>query len=59
MNRDKCKPKTNPNNESYLCRTLPRPQMKLPSKLPKEKKNTLYVPNKIDNKLIAKIIFYN
>jgi len=58
MNRDKCKPKTNPNNESYLCRTLPRPQMKLPTKLPKEKKNTLYIPNKRDNKLIAKIMFY-
>jgi len=59
MNRNKCSPKTNPNNESYLCRTLPKPQMKLPSSLPKEKKNTLYVPNKKDNQLIAKIIFIN
>jgi len=30
MNRNKCTTKTNPNNESYLCRTLPKPQMKLP-----------------------------
>ena len=59
MNRNKCSNKTNPNNETYLCRTLPRPQMPLKSNLPKEKKNTLYVPNKIDNKLIAKIMFIN
>ena len=59
MNRNKCKKNTNPNDESYLCRTLPRPQMPLKSNLPKEKKNTLYVPNKTDNKLIAKIIFYS
>ena len=59
MNRDKCKKNTNPNNQSYLCRVLPRPQMPLKSKLPKEPKYKLYVPNKTDNKLIAKIIFYS
>jgi hypothetical protein len=58
MNRDKCKPNTKPNKQSYLCSTLPRPQMPLKSNLPKEKKNTLYIPNKKDNKLIAKIMFY-
>ena len=59
MNRNKCSPKTNPTKDSYLCRTLAKPQMKLPSSLPKEKKNTLYIPNKKDNQLIAKIIFIN
>ena len=53
------KKNTNPNNQTYLSRTLPKPQMPLKSNLPKEPKYKLYVPNKIDNKLIAKIIFYN
>ena len=59
MNRDKCTNKTNPNNESYLCRTLPKPQMPLKSKLPKQPKNKLYVPTKKENKIIAKIMFIN
>ena len=59
MNRNKCTTKTNPNNESYLCRTLPKPQMPLKSNLPKEKKSTLYVPNKRENAIIAKIMFIN
>lgn len=59
MNRNKCSNKSNPNNETYLCRTLPKPQMKLKSKLPKEPKNKLYVPNKRENAIIAKIMFIN